>query len=312
MTKHKWLGLFMAGALILSACNEGTDAEPADDAVGGNDNESEEVEEVSAEEGTNELDVTEILTRSTEAMNEVNSFSSEMTIDQVMDLGQDIPDLETSEITTSIEMKMDVILEPFGMYQLIDMDMGIPELGGPMQMESYFTEDGMYVYEPTMDMWAKYPASMTEEILALSEMDVSPEEQVELLQSFSDDVSVEEDGDVYVLTVSGSDDNLMELIESMMSMTDAGEMADMQMMMEMMDISEIDYVLTINKETYYQESIDMNMTMTMEAEGETATITQKMVGTFYGYNELDSIEIPEDVIENAHELTEEDLGMPVE
>ncbi|KMK77437.1 DUF6612 family protein [Alkalihalobacillus pseudalcaliphilus] len=304
--KKLWLSLFLSGALILGACsNDDADA-PADEHV---DNDTEEVADQDNEEneGTEGLSAEDILTQSMEAMNAINSFSSEMKVDQVIDFGEVDPELGSSSMTTGITMNMDAMMEPFSMYQTIEM--AIDELGDSFTSETYLTEDGMFQYEPSLDEWLKYPDEMHDEILALGSVEATPEEQIELLRSFGDEIEVTEEGDSYVLTVSGSDQNLEALADEVMSMTGAaGE--EMEFLLNMMTISDLSYSLYINKETFLQEAIDMTMTMelNMEEEGVTMTMTQTTSGTFTNYDQVDTIVVPDEVIDSAVEIDEEMLG----
>ncbi|WP_413378402.1 DUF6612 family protein [Alkalihalobacillus sp. 1P02AB] len=308
--KKFWLSIFLSGALVLGACsNEESDATPADETTDA-DNNTEEVvdEENGTEEETpaGELSAEDILTKSMEAMNEINSFSSEMVISQEVDMGEVDPELGGSTMTTDINMNMDVVMEPFAMYQV--MDFTIAEFGESFSSESYLTEEGMFEYEPTEDVWYKYPEEFYSEIIELGTLEVTPEEQLEMLQDFGGEIEVAEEGDYYVLTVSGADASIEALADEVMGMTGAGE--EIAMLMEMMSISDLSYSLYINKETFLQESIDMTMTMdlNMEEEGISMTMKQTTSGTFSNYDGVDEITIPEDILDSAIELDEDMLG----
>ncbi|KMJ55260.1 hypothetical protein AB685_28190, partial [Bacillus sp. LL01] len=55
--------------------------------------------------------------------------------------------------------------------------------------------------------------------------------------------------------------------------------------------------------TFYQEAIDMAMEFSMEAEGETISMVQQSTGTFSNFNEIDSIEVPQEIIDSAEEFS---------
>ncbi|KGA97212.1 hypothetical protein AJ85_03465 [Alkalihalobacillus alcalophilus ATCC 27647 = CGMCC 1.3604] len=309
--KKFWLSIFLSGALILGACsNEESDATPADESTDADNNTEEVVDEGNgAEDETlaGELSAEDILTKSMEAMNEINSFSSEMVISQEVDMGEIDPELGDSTMTTDINMTMDAVLEPFAMHQV--MDFSVAEFGESFSSESYLTEDGMFEYEPTEDVWYKYPEEFYSEIMALGALEVTPEEQLAMLQGFGGEIEVTEEGDHYILTVSGADSLIEDLADEVMSMTGAAG-AEMEMIMEMMNISDLSYSLYINKETFLQESIDMTMTMelNMEEEGISMKMIQTTSGTFSNYDGVDEITIPEDIIESAIELDEDMLS----
>ncbi|AIC93846.1 DUF6612 family protein [Shouchella lehensis] len=64
------------------------------------------------------------------------------------------------------------------------------------------------------------------------------------------------------------------------------------------------YSLVVDKDTFYQQSVAMSVDMLMEEEGETANFTMDVAGTYSMYNEIESIDIPDEVIENSVDIEE--------
>ncbi|MDV2684261.1 DUF6612 family protein [Alkalihalophilus lindianensis] len=313
MKRMKWLGAGIVALLIMTGCNESSTTEVEDQEVEAADVEeeatTEEVvteeaeeetepidEEVAEEENSEELSIEDILTKSIEAMNGVESFTTEMDVDQETTLGED----ET--FTTQMKMKMDATQNPLAFYQQTSMQM--PELEeATMNAEVYFTEDGAYMNDGMEDVWFKYPDEFTQDLLALQEMQMNPEEQLELLKSYTENLTMTEEGDHYIITIEGSDQSIDQMADQLNMMLGEGMADGLSELTAMMDITRMDYMIHINKETFYQEAIDMAMEFSMEAEGETISMVQQSTGTFSNFNEIDSIEVPQEIIDSAEEFS---------
>jgi hypothetical protein len=313
MKRMKWLGAGIVALLIMTGCNESSTTDVEDPEVEAADVEEEatteeveieEVEEetepieedVAEEENSEELSIEDILSKSIEAMNGVESFTTEMDVDQETTLGED----ET--FTTQMKMKMDATQNPLAFYQQTSMQM--PEFEeATMNAEVYFTENGAYMNDGMEDVWFKYPDEFTQDLLALQEMQMNPEEQLKLLKSYTENLTMTEEGDHYIITIEGSDQSIDQMADQLNMMLGEGMADGLSELTAMMDITRMDYMIHINKETFYQEAIDMAMEFSMEAEGETISMVQHSTGTFSNFNEIDSIEVPQEIIDSAEEFS---------
>ncbi|MEN0644715.1 DUF6612 family protein [Alkalicoccobacillus gibsonii] len=309
MKKIKWLVTGLACTVALVACgnedasteesttNNETEAAASED--GTEEATTDETEEEGTTEGTTE-DAKSILEQSINAMTDVVSFSMDMTMDQTMEMEGEEP------LEMSTKLKMDAIQDPLSFYQVIESP--DPLSGELTEVEQYFVDGEIYTYDPSQDMWIK----MSGDLIGMNDiedLEMSPDEQLETLMNFADDITVEDEGDRYALTIDGSGDELKEIAKELANAeADATMQADMDQIFEGMNITKLDYVLYINKETYYQEEMSMNLDMEMDAEGDTVTISQVSSGTFGKFNEIDEITVPSEAIDNAVEMTEEDLG----
>lgn len=309
MKKIKWLVTGLACTVALVACgNEDASTEESTtnnetEAAASEDGTEEATTDESEEEGTTEgttEDAKSILEQSINAMTDVESFSMDMTMDQTMEMEGEEP------LEMSTKLKMDAIQDPLSFYQVIESP--DPLSGELTEVEQYFVDGEIYTYDPSQDMWIK----MSGDLIGMNDiedLEMSPDEQLETLMNFADDITVEDEGDRYALTIDGSGDELKEIAKELANAeADATMQADMDQIFEGMNITKLDYVLYINKETYYQEEMSMNLDMEMEAEGDTVTISQVSSGTFGKFNEIDEITVPSEAIDNAVEMTEEDLG----
>ncbi|WEG16630.1 copper amine oxidase N-terminal domain-containing protein [Alkalihalophilus pseudofirmus] len=233
-------------------------------------------------------DVEEFLKAALEA--DLNSYSADMKLWQVMNV-------DGEEFVMDMEMKMDVVMDPIGFYQYMAMTM--EELGGEsIVSEAYLTEEGYYVSE--MGQWIKYDDDMVEEILQLSQMQMDPMYQYELLLDYAENVSVIENKDTYMMSFSITGSGFNELLNELLGGIDLGipeeELEMIGLLFENFDIS---ISTTFDKETLFPLSQQMTSELEVSIEGETMHLTQKVDGTYSNFNEIEKITIPQEVIDSA-------------
>ncbi|MFB5660457.1 DUF6612 family protein [Alteribacillus sp. HJP-4] len=312
----KKFGMVLAAGVCvfaLTACgeNEGTEEEtagsdPAEEETEGTEMDAESGEEDAAAAGeeepaAEEMSAEDILTKSHEAMAEVNSFHSTMNIEQMMDMnGEEMP--------MDMTISMDTVLEPMSFYQVLNMP--DPSTGEEIEFEQYLTEDGMtYMSDHTDDEWLKAEGDEMG-TLEMANMDMTPQEQVEMLQDFTDEITVEEEDGRYAVKVEGSGEELMEIAEEFAMMESNPQMeGQMEQVMEAMEIKNFHYVLYINQETFYQEEVDMNMEMEIQEEDQTMSISQSIQATFSEFDEIGEIEVPQEIVDNAVDMEDVQADM---
>ena len=64
----------------------------------------------------------------------------------------------------------------------------------------------------------------------------------------------------------------------------------------------VNYEIFIDKETFNTTALNMIMDMTMVVEGEEMKLAQNLKSTYDNYNEVEKIEIPQEIIDNAQEM----------
>ncbi|MCG1020397.1 DUF6612 family protein [Sutcliffiella horikoshii] len=266
-------------------------------------NSTTDVEEVDATEETEEVETLtaeDVLQKSTEAMAELSSYSMEMVSDQEISMaGEDTIKMVTTTTT-------DMSLNPMAMYQVTSIE-DADGMMESMDNESYFSEAGFFVYDSMAGQWFKMPEEFTAELNAMSEMQTNPAEQLEMLKAYSDDMTMTEEDGHYVLNFEGSGEQFNEMagmIGGMMG-DDMGGM--MEEMLSMMTVNQLSYIVHVDKETFYQTKVLVNMDMEMDIEGEKVSSIQSVDSTLSNFDEVGEITVPQDVIDNAQEITMEDL-----
>ncbi|MBT2687391.1 copper amine oxidase N-terminal domain-containing protein [Bacillus sp. ISL-47] len=221
---------------------------------------------------------------------EMNSFTADMKVQQSMTyLGE--------KMTMDMDMKMDMVLDPIGLYQFMSMTM--KEFGEEnVTTESYLTKDGYYSFDPMFNKWVKYDDEMAKEMLSLSDYQMSPTERFELIQRYYKNVKIIENAGTYELHASLSGKGFQDLIDEMLNLSGLGVEEDIFNGMEII-INKMNIVSIIDKKTLYPISDTMDSDMTISAEGEKMNIKQKANNTYSNVNKLEKITIPQHVIDTA-------------
>ncbi|WP_078579322.1 DUF6612 family protein [Salipaludibacillus agaradhaerens] len=250
------------------------------------------------------LSVEEILSKSISTMEELDSYTLSMEMAQTLEGENEEGELESMSFDTTSDVSL--TLEPMTMEIVTRMDMGELGLGEDTNMEflSYFTEeDGFYIEDPTLGGWVKMGDDFSDDLMAISEMQTSPEDQ---LKSFEDNItnlSVETTDTSYIISLDGDDLDMNDFLDQIgdLGFDDMG--LGMEELNEMdMDIENISYKITVDKETFYQTEANIDMTYNMTMMGETISTSQQIHMVLSDFNNIDPIQIPEDVLEEAEEL----------
>ena len=71
-----------------------------------------------------------------------------------------------------------------------------------------------------------------------------------------------------------------------------------------MEVKSLEYEIFIDKKTFYTNAFNMKMDMTMKVEGEEMHIDQKVKADISKINEIKTIKVPQEVIDNAIDINE--------
>lgn len=271
---------------MLAACNQ--TAEPVSEPAKNNETPA------AATEKPSELTLEEVLEKSTEASNNLKSFTVQMSLEQDITSDQDEMNMQTQS-----EIEMNVVQEPMAFYQKMKMSLG--ETEESFETESYFTEQGMYFFEPSGQQWMKFPQEMTDMFLQMSGKQTNPGDELKKLQKFVDDFTFEQDSQNYILNLKASGDKFNEFIKETAAEALPPEMAQ-ENFMDSMKINAVEYKFIIDKESFNPVALDMNMDMEITAEDQTISMKQKMHGQYSNHNNVEAITVPQEVIDSAVEM----------
>ncbi|WP_067727720.1 DUF6612 family protein [Oceanobacillus damuensis] len=242
-----------------------------------------------------------VFTKAMDVSGEMESAEVDMNITQILSTSD-----ESMELEMESDMKAEIIMDPIAMYQKGTMNMEMD--GFPMEMdtEMYMTEDGLYTYDSMSQTWMKLDNEMYTDLSNLAQQD--PSAQLEMMEPFMDDVEYEEKDDSYIFRFAGEGEALNEFSESVIQEYLDTEMfadlgADVNEVLESMTVNKLNYEMEIDKESYETKTFYMDLDMALSAEGEEMSIAQQVNAVYTGINTIDSIEVPQEVLDNATEMS---------
>lgn len=173
-----------------------------------------------------------------------------------------------------------------------------------MEMEMYLVDNAMYVFSDQMGQWMKMEGASMEMIQQMAGQQPDPSQQLKMLKDYADQLSFEQSSDEFILKLKADGEKFNELIQEMLKeqmppelMQEMGE--EEQQAIEDMKVNSMSFELYLDKETYQMNKFNMDMDMTMQPEGDAINIVQKVDSTYSNINNIDKIEVPEEVKNDA-------------
>lgn len=253
---------------------------------GGDGEQAEQPGNGGREEGSaSNVTVDELIAKSGEASQSLESFAMQATVNQVIGMGEG--DTATEQ---KVDMKMDskLVRTPLQMYQI--MEVGTPQ--GPQVIEQYIIDDVMYMN--SNGQWMKLPSEMNTEMVAAMENSLNPQAQLEQFKTVADEAKITETDKEYILHAELSGDSVKELAKSIMAQSGSGE--EQAAMLDMMNIKSISISTGIDKSNFYPTYTDVKMEMEMDQEGQKVSLNMDMVSNFSEHNNV-SIEVPQEALD---------------
>lgn len=266
----------------LAACN--STAKPVNNSDSGKSNDKSK---------NSELTLAQVMEKTIKASEGLKSFSVKM------DTDQEISSEKQKAINIKSAIEMNMTTAPQALYQ--KMAMTVPDAPQPVNTESYFTKDGMYIFESTSKKWMKMPKEMSDQLMQMSQQQNNPMKQLKDLQQFVKDFKFEQDDNHYILTLNATGDKFADFVKKSVSLPQGMEQ-QMQDVLKNMKINKLDYKILIDKKTFYPTSMDMKMDMDMTAEGQTVKMKQSVNGVYSKFNAVDPITVPKEAIDTAEEI----------
>ncbi|MCL7748680.1 DUF4367 domain-containing protein [Halalkalibacter alkaliphilus] len=232
--------------------------------------------------GTETFSQTDVLGKSIEAVEDLESYSVEM------DMA-----ISMMEMETNMTLSGDVTHNPDAMYLV--MNMGMP--GMSMEIEAYALEETVYM--SMFGQWMKVEASE----MGLEDFDQLNEEAMRKLLDFSEEFTMVEENNVYVLTLSGEGDEYSVLIEDYLKsgMGEFNDDATKEEMMNAIQVNDFSMEIHIDKNTFMQTTQIFNADLLIEEDGFTMPLSMSGTVKMSNVNGVAPIEIPVEVKENAVE-----------
>ncbi|WP_100405446.1 DUF6612 family protein [Bacillus solitudinis] len=291
--RKKWLLAPAATLLLLYACNNTETpaiVEPIEPIV--NEAPEEEPKEIEEEPI---LSTHDIINKSIEALEGIQSFATDIHIQQTTDR----PEVEEPFIQ-EIKKSMNTRKEPFSFYQKTNMS--LPEMGD-IEAEIYHTPDGTYIKDSMENIWVKYPDDFSNDILALQAMEIQPGDHVSPLLKETENLEHTETEEHYLIKVKKTSDEAEPFADQLYNVIGKQLTTDMGEVLSIMEVKSVDYHIYINKETFLYEKMEVTLhyEMGMDA-GDAKTVTQQSSFIFSEFDEFETIDVPAHILDTAEEF----------
>ncbi|MDZ5712552.1 DUF6612 family protein [Jeotgalibacillus haloalkalitolerans] len=274
--------LFTTAALTLAltACSE--TAEPAD-----------------GSKDASSMTLEEVYSKAIEENNEIESVKSSAVLNQNVTMG------EEGSINTVSEIDMSIKNDPLTVHQVNTTKMtGEGTDGESFTVESYMNDEGFFMQDPTTNEWMKLPSEMSDQLMQMNESQSNPGTELENLEAYIEDFSFEQNDDSFILTLNASGEKFSDMLIEQTGelMPDLGLGIPTEALFQDTTFEDVLYVITLDKETFLIESLDLDMTMNMKFAEQSMIMEQKLESVYTDYNAVDEVTVPQEVIESAVEI----------
>ncbi|MGM0898864.1 MAG: DUF6612 family protein [Bacillota bacterium] len=288
---RKWVAVIGTGAAVigLGACS---DAQAPT---------TEEENENPAQEAPEETkSASEVYAEAVEASQQVDSLRAQSNTEQQMKMQPD-----GMEIDMTVDSDMEMTYEPLAFHQAGETSIVSDDIDNtdPMLTEMYMTEEGLYMHETSVDMWLKMPEEMHDNMKSIAgQQSADPARQLDELGDFEEDFVLEETDEAYILTLDASGEEFQELTDEQLEKTLGQMEIEAPLSPEDLEVHAVNYVITLDKETYLADRMEVDMELDVDVRGEMMAIESQMQVDYSDYNAIEPIEIPPEVLEQAQEL----------
>lgn len=164
------------------------------------------------------------------------------------------------------------------------------------------TEDGLFMHESVTNQWMKMPSEQFDAIMGQSAGQADPEEQLEALKGFINDFKFEQTDKEYKLTMDAAGEQFKQYMLEQMQQNNNMALPEDQQVLENMTFDKINYVITIDKETFDILNMYMVADLNIEIDGQSMSMKMDTKIVYNNFNGVQSIEVPQEVIDQAVEV----------
>ncbi|UTR08859.1 hypothetical protein MM300_13030 [Evansella sp. LMS18] len=273
--------------VVNSPAPDGNDKN-TDTSTSENNNEDDD-ENSGAANDSSDADLDELLDNMAKAMSEVNSYTQDIQMSVSISSDTNPEENGQYEMTGTSE----IIIEPSASYMAMQTTGDI----GSMEIETYTEGNTLYTKNPFLGSWMK---------LEVEEENDDLVENIINLNQFASIIDLETTADTYVLTVSGTGDEVDNFInewgETFPEMEESEE--------ENVEITSVSFTIEADKKTYLLNKVQMSMEVEETHDGHHYHMITDMAMISTGYNNINEIVIPEDAKNADGLLPDLDFDLP--
>lgn len=258
-------------------------------------------EDENADNDTEEddMEVVEVFADLLRFMDDVDSYTVDMDLQEEVSSDDEAI---SSKVTKVMDMDADTSeMKLEGTEELDSEDVEEPY---DTELEMYVKSDEFFYTDSYKDTWLHFEGNESEQIVNLFVEQPDPLETIGLLAGYKDGFELEDTEDSYILKLDASGEEYSEVHEDyIQSLIDMNVLGDDEQL-EQTEFERYIFELEVDKATSELTGMTIDMLMNVDLYGDDATIEQIMESTFSGYNEIDDIEVPEEVMDNLEEADE--------
>ena len=247
-----------------------------------------------------DLTLEQVFDKAMERQENLQSTKATMTMEQGTTMT-----IEGEEVhmTSSTNMDMSMTVKPMALIADGTMSMTMADEEETLPLKMYLTEeDGFYMNNVMDEGWLKLPNDMYKDMLAQAGANADASEQLKQLEPFINDITFEQTDAAYILTLNAIGEEFHEMVlEQVMGTMEQQLGEDGQSLYEGIQFEDAKYIITIDKETFDITKMNLDFVMTMDIEGVTSKVNTASTIIYSDFNEVDTITIPQDVIDTAVE-----------
>lgn len=256
-------------------------------------------------EDTSDMTVEEIYEEVTAALQEIESFEAFVYMEQISS------SVNNDDVHTELESDSNIqmIMEPLAIYIDTTTNESYKEITGDIpatDTETYLVDNELYTYSTysgNEKEWVKETDLTNDVANDIVRQQISLEDQSEVLQAYADYFTVEQSDGLYVLRVDmdEDDDELTNLVKQTFS--DGVGIFDEVIadVFDSMHVHSLALEIAIDEETFFIQSNHVNIDLTMGEGEEESNNVNTLEVEYSEFNDVDSIEVPEEVKAGAVE-----------
>lgn len=242
-----------------------------------------------SDQGNSPLTAGEVIAKSVKAFEQVDSYSVKSEVQQALTMNTDG---EVNTMTSEITTHADWIREPVRMHIISE----VRTEGMLLQtIEQYYTTDEGH-YSNMGGIWVKMPErELTAE--SFESMPESPEALIGMMEELENEVILTEERGSYVLSIELPESALAEMSEALISSRESSQETQPHPPRSIITSMKVNF--EVSKDTY--TILKMTIEHDSESDNDENAISQTKVETnsYSNFNEIESIEVPQEVIEVA-------------
>lgn len=194
----------------------------------------------------------------------------------------------------------EVWIDPFVQHLTMDNESTFNGVTEKIVMEMYLSGEAMYMTDSQSGKWLSFPMGQGD----LSS--IITEARFDYFASHHDSFELSEDKDHYILTLTGSGDELKKIVFGAIKEF-VGEEAYQSITKMIKDISGT-YELIIDKDTFNMVALKMDLKQTIDTGLGETKIVEQIYYEYSNFNKIDKIVVPDEVINNAQSLNMPSTG----